>query len=143
LSLSPSVRPMTTSSFLFAWGMPGPFETLIILVLAVLLYGQRLPEVARKVGKGFAEFQKGLRGLESELHTAINSSVSSSSSSSASSGKSAASAEYTTYDDMLDHEEATAPKFEPPLAETKDAGSPAQPAAAAVAAQPAGKTAEA
>ncbi len=39
---------------------PGPWEMLIIMFLAVLLFGKRLPEVARSIGKGISEFKKGL-----------------------------------------------------------------------------------
>jgi sec-independent protein translocase protein TatA len=92
---------------------------LIILVIAVLLYGKRLPEVARSLGKGFAEFQKGLRGIEQELHSTINSSISPSSSSLSSSSSSSAAHPYA--DEVDDHEEATAPKFEPPPSEPQPA----------------------
>ena len=38
---------------LFAFfGAPGPMEMLIIGVVAVLLFGKRLPEVGRSLGKG-------------------------------------------------------------------------------------------
>ena len=42
------------------WGI-GPLELIPILILAVLLFGGRLPEIARAVGKGVAEFKKGLQ----------------------------------------------------------------------------------
>lgn len=53
---------------LFAW-MPGPMELVIILIVGVLLFGRRLPEVGRYLGKGIVEFKKGVRGLEDELDT--------------------------------------------------------------------------
>jgi sec-independent protein translocase protein TatA len=82
-------------------------EMLIIGVIAVLLFGKRLPEVGRSVGKGLMEFKKGLRGIEEELHRATYASVESSSSRSGVS------------DVAEDREEATAPKFEPPPEEVK------------------------
>ncbi len=84
---------------------PSPGEMLIILVIALLLFGQRLPEVARSVGKSIMEFQKGLRGIEREINASIYSTESDS--------KSSAGAKKGPVD-SLEHEEATAPKFEPP-----------------------------
>ena len=45
-------------------GSVGPMETMIIMGIAVLLFGKRLPEVGRSLGKGIVEFKKGLRGIE-------------------------------------------------------------------------------
>jgi len=39
----------------------GPMELMIVGVIAVLLFGKRLPEVGRSMGKGIVEFKKGLR----------------------------------------------------------------------------------
>src|SRR5437588_6211506 len=44
-----------------------PQEWLVIAVLGVLLFGRRLPEVGRYLGKGIVEFKKGMKGLEDEL----------------------------------------------------------------------------
>lgn len=44
-----------------------PGEMLIVMVVAVLLFGKRLPEVGRSLGKGIVEFKKGLRGIEDEF----------------------------------------------------------------------------
>ena len=45
----------------------GPMEMMIVLVLGVLLFGKRLPEVGRSLGKGMMEFKKGLNDLKSEV----------------------------------------------------------------------------
>ncbi len=82
-------------------GMPGIPEMLIIGVVAVLLFGKRLPEVGRSLGKGIVEFKKGISGIEDEIDSATNSSSSSSGS----------------YTSSEQREEATAPKFEPPASE--------------------------
>ena len=37
----------------------GPMEMLIVMGIAVLLFGKRLPEVGRSLGKGIVEFKKG------------------------------------------------------------------------------------
>jgi sec-independent protein translocase protein TatA len=44
-----------------------PMEVLIIAGLGVLLFGRRLPEVGRYLGKGIVEFKKGVKGLEDEV----------------------------------------------------------------------------
>ena len=44
----------------------GPWELIIILVVAVLLFGRRLPEVGRSMGKAIVEFKKGLHGKDDD-----------------------------------------------------------------------------
>src|SRR5436190_17337649 len=51
-----------------AFGWPGPFEMIIIAGLGLLIFGKRLPEVGRSVGKTIVEFKKGMREVESEIH---------------------------------------------------------------------------
>ncbi|MBM4020379.1 MAG: twin-arginine translocase TatA/TatE family subunit [Planctomycetes bacterium] len=50
--------------------MPGPWEIAIIAVVALLLFGRRLPEVGRSLGKGIVEFKKGLREVQDEVSKA-------------------------------------------------------------------------
>jgi sec-independent protein translocase protein TatA len=45
----------------------GMVEMLVVMGVAVLLFGKRLPEVGRSLGKGIIEFKKGLRGVEDEF----------------------------------------------------------------------------
>lgn len=47
----------------------GMQEMIIIAVIGVLLFGRRLPEVGRYLGKGIVEFKKGIKGLEDEVDT--------------------------------------------------------------------------
>jgi len=45
----------------------GTMEIVVILVIAAVLFGHKLPEVARSLGKGLIEFKKGVGGLEDEV----------------------------------------------------------------------------
>ena len=40
----------------------GGYEWIIILVVALLLFGHRIPGMARSLGSGIVEFKKGLKG---------------------------------------------------------------------------------
>ena len=52
---------------LFAIGMPGPMEMLIILAIVLLLFGgARLPSLMRNLGRSAKEFQKGVHGVDEE-----------------------------------------------------------------------------
>lgn len=51
-------------AFLPSIGIP---EMIFLGVIALLLFGKRLPEVARSLGKGIVEFKKGLNGVEEEI----------------------------------------------------------------------------
>ncbi|MBI2827056.1 MAG: twin-arginine translocase TatA/TatE family subunit [Planctomycetia bacterium] len=44
-----------------------PMELIIVGIVAVLLFGSRLPSVARSLGKSMTEFKKGLNGIEDGL----------------------------------------------------------------------------
>ena len=47
----------------------GNSELLIILVIALVLFGSRLPDVARSLGKSVNSFKRGLKDVEDELNT--------------------------------------------------------------------------
>ena len=46
---------------------PGPFEMMLIAGLGLLIFGKRLPEVGRNIGKGIIEFKRGLKEAETEI----------------------------------------------------------------------------
>jgi len=50
-----------------AFGMPGGWEWLIIGLVGLLLFGRRLPEVGRSLGRGIVEFKRGIKGFEDEI----------------------------------------------------------------------------
>ncbi len=57
-----------------AFGFPnlGPWEMVALLVIALLLFGKRLPEVGKSLGKGIVEFKRGIKGIEDEIDSESN-----------------------------------------------------------------------
>lgn len=89
----------------------GPMELAIVGVVAILLFGKRLPEVMRSLGKSYSEFRKGL--------TDIQSTITYSDYSSPSYGRAS-----PPTDHHEDYDEPTAPKFEPPPMPSETAAVP-------------------
>ena len=51
----------------------GPAEILVILVIALLVFGpNKMPEIAKQVGKGFREFRRVQQHLKSELRDVVS-----------------------------------------------------------------------
>ncbi|MCG6155828.1 Sec-independent protein translocase subunit TatA/TatB [Rubinisphaera margarita] len=50
---------------------PGWTEMIILGMIALLLFGKRLPEVARSLGQGFVEFKRGMRTIETDMRSAV------------------------------------------------------------------------
>ena len=46
-------------------------EMWIIMVMALLFFGNRLPSVMRSLGKGVSEFKKGIDGVEDEADATV------------------------------------------------------------------------
>ncbi len=47
--------------------LPGHLEVWIILLVAVMLFGPRLPKVMRSLGQAIVEFKKGVKGIEDDV----------------------------------------------------------------------------
>lgn len=57
------------------FGLPGGPELLIILLIAVLLFGaNKLPALARSSGQAMGEFKRGREELETELREGVEAS---------------------------------------------------------------------
>jgi sec-independent protein translocase protein TatA len=52
---------------LFAFLGLGPAEMIVLAIIGVLLFGRKLPEISKYLGKSIIEFKKGMRGLEDNL----------------------------------------------------------------------------
>jgi sec-independent protein translocase protein TatA len=50
---------------LFAWTFSG-IEIVVVALVILLLFGNRLPGLMRSLGQGVVEFKKGVRGIEEE-----------------------------------------------------------------------------
>ena len=87
-------------------GFLAPSHILIVAIIALLLFGDRLPEVMRSVGKGVAEFKKGLRGIESAIEVA------------------ASTPSNANHTGTTQNESASLPRFDPPSSEPKAVDSP-------------------
>jgi sec-independent protein translocase protein TatA len=48
----------------------GPFEMAVIGIIAVVLFGGNLPEVARKLGGSYREFRRGLNEVQQSFREA-------------------------------------------------------------------------
>jgi sec-independent protein translocase protein TatA len=87
-----------TSVLAFGIGAPGLPEIIIFGTIALLLFGKRLPDVARSLGKGIVEFKKGVKGIEDDVDRSTYETTASAPRPSA----------------PEESNEVTAPKFEPP-----------------------------
>lgn len=51
---------------IFAFLTPGPAQVIIVAMVVLLLFGNRLPSVMRSLGEGITEFKKGIKGGETD-----------------------------------------------------------------------------
>ena len=52
---------------MLAFGTIGTWEILAILIIALLIFGTRLPKVMRAIGKSMSEFKKGIDDVEDSV----------------------------------------------------------------------------
>ena len=46
----------------------GPTELILIFLIVLLLFGaNRIPEIAKGLGKGIRDFKKGMQGIDDEI----------------------------------------------------------------------------
>jgi sec-independent protein translocase protein TatA len=57
----------------FIEGLGSPVHWMILIIIGILFFGKRLPEMGRSLGKGIVEFKKGLKGLEDEMEGTVTS----------------------------------------------------------------------
>lgn len=53
-------------------GLPMGAEWIVILIVALLIFGRRLPDVARSIGKSITEFKKGIKESENDIKKALD-----------------------------------------------------------------------
>ena len=53
-----------------ALGQLGWTQMIVLGLLGVLIFGKRLPEVGKSLGKGIVEFKKGLSGIDTDVENA-------------------------------------------------------------------------
>jgi sec-independent protein translocase protein TatA len=49
---------------MFGFGAP---EMIVVGLIALVLFGNRVPEVMRSLGKGISEFRKGMTNVEQDI----------------------------------------------------------------------------
>ncbi|HSW46340.1 MAG TPA: twin-arginine translocase TatA/TatE family subunit [Phycisphaerae bacterium] len=55
------------------FNLPGGTEWILIALFGLLIFGKRLPEVGKSLGRSIVEFKKGLKGVEDDVNKAVES----------------------------------------------------------------------
>ena len=56
------------------FGFIGGWELIVIALVILLLFGNRLPTMMRSLGQGVVEFKKGVQGIDEEADNTANNS---------------------------------------------------------------------
>jgi sec-independent protein translocase protein TatA len=63
---------MISLNVLFGYGpLSSPLALAVILLIALVLFGNRLPSMMRSLGRSVVEFKKGVAGIEDEVNDAV------------------------------------------------------------------------
>jgi len=65
------MAPSMAATVLAFIGTPGPWQVIMVGMVVLLLFGNRLPSVMRSLGEGITEFKKGIKGGESDPNANI------------------------------------------------------------------------
>jgi sec-independent protein translocase protein TatA len=57
----PSLGSPAAWPTLAVFGLPGQMEAIIVLVIVLLLFGNKLPGAMRNLGQSFVQFKKGIK----------------------------------------------------------------------------------
>ena len=112
----------------FIFGGMGMMEVIVIGGIAVMLFGKNLPSVARKFGKTYREFRKGLSEFQSQVRVDdyVNDVYSDIDDDSINTSSSASGADDWSAEDFDDYSPPSAPMFEPPPSEPSEAAESAE-----------------
>lgn len=62
---------MNTCTFAFIGNLFRGPDLIILLGVGLLIFGKRLPEVGRGLGRSIVEFRKGLKGVHDEIDDSV------------------------------------------------------------------------
>ena len=61
-----------TQNILAVFGAFSHWELLVVLIIALLIFGRRLPDIARSMGKSLTEFKKGINEAKETKDEFVN-----------------------------------------------------------------------
>ncbi len=61
------MNPSGSLDLYLAFFLPGGTEWIMLLVLGLLIFGRRLPEVGRSLGRSIVEFKRVIKGIEDDV----------------------------------------------------------------------------